>query len=480
MTKKYYIPYKTLWILIIFFSLISSVNQAIVSHHNEVAVNISWIQTIGEKGIYNNGFNVTSNYATRGMEVYNDELYIGTQNVKFSRVGSLNLKLISTLAILVYKGLEYLGRTQPLLKLANIIIPLHGFMGDGCEVWKYNNSKDMWIPIISNSPGNILSAGFGTKKNFAAAIIREFKGDLYIGTATNSLYGCEVYRYNQSGLECVSDKGFGDRFNSGAWSVSVYNNELYIGTMNWNTGCQIWKSRDGKTWVKLDLPNGDGFGSAWNVYAWSMGVYNNSLYIGTCNLNPKSGCQLWKLKGENWSRVQLPGGDGFGDKNNYGIRNIVEYNSELYVSTASNFLYPEASCDIWKYDGETWENLIKNELGDPYNKYIWTMIVTSDNKLWVGTLNLQTFIDGVPFNSHGCEIWTYDGELWKNIVGDNGNTEISGGFGNKNNIGARSMIEYPKNSKIIWVGTWNTDILNFKDFRGCEIWKRSRSNDQNP
>jgi len=34
------------------------------------------------------------------------------------------------------------------------------------------------------------------------------------------------------------------------------------------------------------------------------------------------------------------------------------------------------------------------------------------------------------------------------------------------------MIEYPENSGIIWVGTWNMDVNNFKIFTGCEIWRR--------
>ena len=35
------------------------------------------------------------------------------------------------------------------------------------------------------------------------------------------------------------------------------------------------------------------------------------------------------------------------------------------------------------------------------------------------------------------------------------------------------MIEYPENSGIIWVGTFNLDVKDFKTFKGCEVWKRT-------
>jgi len=90
----------------------------------------------------------------------------------------------------------------------------------------------------------------------------------------------------------------------------------------------------------------------------------------------------------------------------------------------------------------------------------------------VGTMNLQPISDGIPFRTQGCEIWSFDGVNWTQVVGDKSNSEINGGFGDKKNIGARSMIEYPLGSGMLWVGTWNMDFNDYNDFKGFEIWKR--------
>jgi hypothetical protein len=210
-----------------------------------------------------------------------------------------------------------------------------------------------------------------------------------------------------------------------------------------------------------------------------MGVYDNSLFVGTCNINRSQGCQLWRYDGGQWFKINLPGGDGFGEADNYGIRNIVEYNNEMYVSSSTNYVHSNVACEIWKFDGKQWYPVIgDNEegrpgdgFGDLYNKYAWSMIKTSNSTLLVGTSNLQPLIDGAPFNTHGCELWCYDGCNWTELVGENSIDRVGGGFGDSLNIGARSMIEYPENSGIVWVGTWNFDVTNFKTFNGCEIWR---------
>jgi len=194
--------------------------------------------------------------------------------------------------------------------------------------------------------------------------------------------------------------------------------------------------------------------------------------------NPDSGGQIWKYTKGSWEKVILPGGDGFGISDNYGIRNIIEHDDELWISTATNAILNSEACEIWKYNGTSWCQIIGGScsigdgFGDLYNKYAWSMFEASDNSIWVGTWNMQSFSGGYPGSSKGCEIWRYDGNDWEEIVGDNESSEIPNGFGSNLNMGARSMIEYPENSGIIWVGTLNLDFKDLKTFAGCEIWKR--------
>jgi len=232
-----------------------------------------------------------------------------------------------------------------------------------------------------------------------------------------------------------------------------------------------------------------------NTYAWDMEVFQNQLYVGTFNARYRlfaqagMGCQLWRTSdGKQWSKVNLPNGitgfskDGFGEPENYGIRRMVVYNDELYIGTAANIIHNKG-CEIWKYDGIHWTPIIsanvpgvkKNDIeysgfGNPLNKYVWSMIVSSDNKLLVGTANGK-FVNLIEPDSEGCEIWCYDGVKWTPIVKDGNDGIPPNGFGNTKNEGARSMIEYPHESGNIVVGTFklvSTRLLIPQE--GCELW----------
>ena len=90
------------------------------------------------------------------------------------------------------------------------------------------------------------------------------------------------------------------------------------------------------------------------------------------------------------------------------------------------------------------------------NFYAYTMINVS-NRLWIGTVN-----------TNGCEIFCFDGKDWVQIVGDSENCEIGSGFGNEATSGVRSMIEYPKGSEKIFVGTSKSPGSNI----ACQLWMR--------
>lgn len=455
-------------LMLIFLLLSSSIGLA------------QWIQKIGnEVGNPPSGFGVSSNLATRGIEIFDGELYVGTQNLDANKIRILPLRIILTTVIFIYRILDKIGNIGLLTRLANTLIGLHGIACDGCELWKYNNTLDEWTPLVSDAPGSVFPAGFGNRGNFATAIIQSFKDKLYVGTATSSLEGCEIWRYNGVYWKKVVEKGLGDRHNSGAWTSTEYNDELYVGTMNWKTGCQVWKTSDGNNWMKVDIPGGDGFGTHTNIYVWAMNVYKDTLFVGTCNIHPTGGCELWSYDGNNWKKIDLPGGDGFGDPVNYGIRNMINYYDEMYISTGTNILQTDQACEIWKYDGNKWTNIIgengvlSDGFGNIYNKYGWSMMNSSDGKLWVGTWNSQPLIDGIPFSSKGCELWCYDGDTWRIIVGEGDDAEHPGGFGNMYNCGARSIMEYPEGSGTIWIGTLTMDVETLRTFKGCEIWRRA-------
>lgn len=489
--------------------------------------------SFGWKQLTDDGFGKSSNYATRGMEIFNGELYIGTQNNFLPTINRQKQEQILATTSLLYPDFyAWFGNLShiPL----RIVFHYATLASEGCEIWKYNFSTNSLYKVIGKQSISGISNGFDYHFNAAAAVLKEFKGYLYIGTWNTPLgsitqptrKGCEVWR-TADGLQWEQvvghnapyiKGGFGNPDNTGAWSIYEFNNTLYIGTMNWDFsdtgGCELWRSTDGLHWEQVVnhgfrpfMNTSDRKKDAVNTYAWEMQEYKGYLYLGTFNARlwlwdeEGTGGQLWRSPdGTNWEKVALPPGtstggpDGFGEGENYGIRRMIIYNDELYVGIASSFFHNHG-CEIWKYDGKTWTAVIGDDassdlstphlsdgFGDTMNKYIWSMVVTRDNTLWVGTANCQVYTplllkgseSHALFDSEtrGCEIWCYNGTTWIPVITNMGGNKPNG-LGDSANLGARSMIEYPKNSGNIVVGTFK--LINpdpSKPREGCELWIR--------
>jgi hypothetical protein len=423
-----------------------------------------------------------------------------------------------------------------------------GKTSDGCEIWKYDYGTDDWIEVVGRNGEDEESSGFGDHCNWNVGAMKEFNDELYVGTWQSSkrdltypfddeVYGGQIWRYDGLEWEQVvgpdaADEGgynggFGDRDNH-ICRMEVFKNSndethLYVGTMNFNGydgGCEIWRTSTGDAdtadWERVvdkGFSGKDDFDEdedAWNAYAWSMEVFENSndenhLYVGTFNieLGDNGGCQLWRTAtgaggDDDWEKVDLKNGDGFGEGwDNYGIRNMVNYSGSLYCGTGTNTGKIETSeedeiqgIEIWKYngigsDGNGWVCIVGDDsdilgeryddgFGDHYNKYAWSMTICG-NKLWTGTSNNQIVSENgeLKYDTNGCEVWWYDEENLEASV-KNG-YEIGNGFGNKTNVGAWSMIEYPESNGYLVVGTNKGMAIwppNAKLGEGCEIWIR--------
>ena len=403
------------------------------------------------------------------------------------------------------------SQQQPIqgLNLLTIIIHLVNKASDGCDVYKYNFTTGSITQVVGDESVTGMKAGFDYTFNCDASVIKVFNDKLYVGTWNTGVgskenpdrKGCEIWRFDGENWEQVvgSDStvkgGFGNPRNVAAWSIKEFNDYLYVGTMNWgftdDSGCEIWRTQDGENWTQVVdkgfkplMSPEDQANKTANTYAWCMEEFQGQLYVGTFNCKMFSdvgwGGQLWRTNnGLTWSKVDLPNGDGFGEPENYGIRKLPIYNNELYVGTATHILSDEAF-EIWKFDGVEWTPIVSDDVpgvregdieydgfGNPMNKYAWSMIVTSDNKLWVGTGNLKMLYSG-NLISEGCEIWCYDGNIWTPVVKDG--YEKPNGFGNIKNQAARAMIEYPERSSNIVVGTLRLAHLSTKmPQTGCDL-----------
>ncbi len=254
--------------------------------------------------------------------------------------------------------------------------------------------------------------------------------------------------------------------------------------------------------------NADGFGNPKNTYAWSMKAFRDHLYVGTLNkaavggiadleldgggLRPAArrdvtGAQLWRYDGSVWTQV-VP--DGFGSKNNEGIRNLAVYGDALYAGT----LNPLGGAEVWRStDGSQWVRVGKNGLGNILNSSIRGMVAWRD-KLWVGTVNqlggeLHSF-DGstwtkvakrgidearndtladlrvhgddlfvATWNGQGARLYRFDGVTWTSLVG--GSAATAAGFGDPENTGILSLASF---RGALYASTRNFDT-------GFSVWR---------
>ena len=219
--------------------------------------------------------------------------------------------------------------------------------------------------------------------------------------------------------------------------------------------------RDGDTGKPLFRQvSEDGFGDCYNRYVWGMIADENYLYVGTLNvifgippvdsgedflligemcrdsrLQISEGCEIWRYDGERWECMMR---GGFGSTNNIGIRNFVFYKDELYAGTMNGI----NGAGLWKSadQGVTWTAVSLQGFGNPNNESVRGMCVWN-GKLWFGTTNI---IDG-------AELYWHNGTFTKQVADQ--------GIDNPGNVGIGRICEYHDN---IVMGTWN--IL------GCEIY----------
>ena len=446
-----------------------------------------WVQ------INEDGFGSKENAGIRGIEIFSDNVVIGTANFN-------------------YKSGIVLDKPMPirdfLFEYRENGSALNNYKSNGCEIWAYNETT--FRPIVAEN--GLMSPGFGNKENAEIGIIIKFGNYLYAGTR-NYVDGCQIWRTDdlESEWENVIDDGFGNINNTWAMEAQIFKDYLYIGTFNMR-GTEIFRSNDGVTWEQVVGNNSimkSGFGTHKNFYAWSMCVLNDILYVGTNN--GEYGGELWKSgDGVNWSPI-IANAEGalypldFTKNGGYhgGIRNMILYNNELYLGfTAEDTIFnfglknfgrfkigipialPQKhsflrriktmGLEIYKFNDNTNElmrvigglfrGVFSGGFGDDHNEYPWSMHVYND-MLYVGTshpFSYDIVFERVGFFKYevtvkvpigGGELWRYNGASCEQINSD--------GFGDLYNTGIRELTVY--NGKLI------AGVLNVKT--GCEVWK---------
>ncbi len=202
---------------------------------------------------------------------------------------------------------------------------------NGPELWKSDDpAPGNWTRVIEGGYGNNLAHGFMT--------LREYDGYLYAGTviypmAAAGLRGCDILRIDADD-----------------------NVELLVGNI---------RDPNGPNEI-LPLSGMSGGFDYWaNVYCWYMAEHDGWFYVGTYDLAGQlldamssvpveywpeeylvaledlfgtdrlrwGGSDFWRTKdGINWVPINL---NGFGDRDNYGIRNMMSTQWGLMVGTGN-------------------------------------------------------------------------------------------------------------------------------------------------
>jgi outer membrane protein assembly factor BamB len=314
---------------------------------------------------------------TRAMTSHNGKLYVGTADGIYAS-GSPSLYAdtwvkvadFQVASLRSFNGYLYAGTGNP-----NGPSVTNGF-----EVWRSTAASP-------SGPGDwtrVVSGGAGDAWNVLAASMQEYKGDLFVGSM-NLPFG--------TGSEGL--KGFDlIRLDSGdSWDLIVGNYHPKIPTDPRDPPLSGWPS---------------GFANPFNLYAWSIGVYDGDLYLGTFDIfsfariisdipggNDMLLAAVASLESPDAGSVPLETGTLISGLGGIGQMGPVYGNGTYIIPLIEHMGRELGGADLWtSRDGVHWVPVELNGFGDPDNYGFRTMLTTPDGFI-IGTAN--------PFT--GCQVW---------------------------------------------------------------------------
>ena len=144
---------------------------------------------------------------------------------------------------------------------------------------------------------------------------------------------------------------------------------IFASALIWCSGCKQAQENlpdieDGSAWEKVMTP---GFGNAYNTSVVAMTEYNGYLYAMA--RNDMQGVEMWRsADGKAWEQVLFPGGETNGLYGNTWVNglwgNMAVFKGKLYCGFSSGVqgqVRRSTGCEIWRYDGATWDPIISDK-----------------------------------------------------------------------------------------------------------------------
>ncbi|KPJ57683.1 MAG: hypothetical protein AMJ42_04485 [Deltaproteobacteria bacterium DG_8] len=322
------------------------------------------------------GFGNIDNKSSFPMEIFNNDLYVGTWNDAGTEIWMTPEGTNCDWNLLNVNGFGSPENSHSTsTQVFNDELYIGVFNEGGGEIWLTGDGTS-WdqVKIASFSPSNRCVRAMSTFDPYGSNQL------LFIGTDNEE--GTQVWM-TSNGIDwlLMEDSGFGDENNTSFYCMAVFNYYLYLGTVNQQSGTQIWRTKGGITWTKVNI---DGFGYSGNHASYSMCNFKGYLYVGTAN--HLSGTQVWRTSdGVTWYQSN---DDGFGDPSNFCSYCMAVFDDRLYVGTGNMV------ARVWRTeDGVIWEQVNIDGFGDIDNRWVHSLIVF-DDYLYAGT-----------GNERGTEIW---------------------------------------------------------------------------
>lgn len=149
------------------------------------------------------------------------------------------------------------------------------------------------------------------------------------------------------------------------------------------------------------------------------------VFSGSCNNTweiPEGLETVAGMDGSAWERVNQP---GFGNDNNMSVVAMAEYQERLYVMTRNEI----QGAEVWRTSGTGWEQVLFPDgetngiYGNTWINNLWGGMVVFEDKLYFG---FSSGLQGSVLKSTGCEIWRYNGRSWEPVISDKKDAEESG------------------------------------------------------
>lgn len=173
---------------------------------------------------------------------------------------------------------------------------------------------------------------------------------------------------------------------------------------------------------------------------------------------PAAQDQIVADDGSIWERVNLP---GFDSENNFSVVAMAEYQGRLYAMTRND----SEGAEVWRTSGTGWEQVLfpggetNGIYGNPRINNVWARMIVFNGKLYFG---FSSGLQGNYLGSTGCEIWRYDGTTWEPVISDKRDVDDSGTISSISSCAAGdgSTVAYFSDSDKTWTADeWAGGIL---------------------